>query len=317
MSSTLFASSLLVSLVVSSVSAFFADEHQVREYEDWRHESNDEMIQALKQFNHIQSPQVESVMRSIDRRRFIERPIMNNPYWDIPQSLGFGSVMSSPKVHAQALEILKEHLKPGARVLDIGSGSGYLTACMAHMVGPKGKVYAVEHIEDLVEQANRTMHTYYPNLMEHGRVEFVAGDGREGHKEGAPYDVIYVGGAVHYYPFKLIQQLAAGGKLLSPVGEYGEQSLMFYAKHSKDLHISGKALGDTKYMHLADKDQQLALWKPIISNKNYPKVDPIYILVQKKLRDKQEKDAKLEHKNYHDYFRNWAIAQPMQKYRQI
>uniref|UniRef100_A0A8D8LW27 protein-L-isoaspartate(D-aspartate) O-methyltransferase n=2 Tax=Cacopsylla melanoneura TaxID=428564 RepID=A0A8D8LW27_9HEMI len=211
MSSTLFASSLLVSLVVSSVSAFFADEHQVREYEDWRHESNDEMIQALKQFNHIQSPQVESVMRSIDRRRFIERPIMNNPYWDIPQSLGFGSVMSSPKVHAQALEILKEHLKPGARVLDIGSGSGYLTACMAHMVGPKGKVYAVEHIEDLVEQANRTMHTYYPNLMEHGRVEFVAGDGREGHKEGAPYDVIYVGGAVHYYPFKMMNQTKENG----------------------------------------------------------------------------------------------------------
>ncbi|XP_026676931.1 uncharacterized protein LOC103505938 isoform X2 [Diaphorina citri] len=119
--------------------------------------------------------------------------------------------MSSPKVHAQALEILKDYLKPGAKVLDIGSGSGYLTACMAHMVGPTGKVYAVEHIEDLVAQANKSMHTYYPNLMEGGRVQFVDGDGREGHAAEGPYDVIYVGGAVHHYPFKIMNQTKENG----------------------------------------------------------------------------------------------------------
>ncbi|KAL1462730.1 hypothetical protein WDU94_014543 [Cyamophila willieti] len=267
MSSALLASSLLVILIVSGVSAFFADEHQVREYEDWRHESNDQMIEALKQFNHIQSPQVESVMRSIDRRRFIERPIMNNPYWDIPQSLGFGSVMSSPKVHAQALEILKDHLKPGARVLDIGSGSGYLTACMAHMVGPTGKVYAVEHIEDLVEQANRSMHTYYPNLMEKGRVEFIAGDGREGHKEGAPYDVIYVGGAVHYYPFKLFNQINAEGRLIAWVGnKKGKQHLVaidrphdYHNNKLGNVSLSIKKLEKSKMgEYLVDHDEQMA-----------------------------------------------------------
>ncbi|XP_017298128.1 protein-L-isoaspartate(D-aspartate) O-methyltransferase-like isoform X3 [Diaphorina citri] len=306
------------SLVVIAWAAPMEQQHVVREYEDWRHESNDEMIEALKRFGHIASPKVESVMRSIDRRRFIERPIMNNPYWDIPQSLGFGSVMSSPKVHAQALEILKDYLKPGAKVLDIGSGSGYLTACMAHMVGPTGKVYAVEHIEDLVAQANKSMHTYYPNLMEGGRVQFVDGDGREGHAAEGPYDVIYVGGAVHHYPFKLIQQLVAGGKLLSAVGLYGEQSLMLYTKNEKDLKISAIDLGDTKFMHLSPKDRQLDFWKPIISNKNYPKVDPMYILLQKKIRETEGKvDREDEKTHKFPYFKNWAIAQPNQKYRQM
>lgn len=115
----------------------------------------------------------------------------------------------------------------------------------------------------------------------------------------------------------MIQQLAGGGKLLSPVGEYGEQFLAFYTKDKNDFKITAKDLGDTKYMHLTSKDNQLALWKPIISNKNYPKVDPMYILVQKKIKQSEGKVVQDENKEFRDYFRNWAIAQPKQKYRQM
>lgn len=77
--------------------------------------------------------------------------------------------------------------------------------------------------------------------------------------------------------------------MLSAVGLYGEQSLMLYNKDKQDLKISAKTFGDTKFMHLNAKHTQLALWKPIISNKNYPKVDPMYILLQRKLRKEEGK----------------------------
>lgn len=82
--------------------------------------------------------------------------------------------------------------------------------------------------------------------------------------------------------------------MLSAVGLYGEQSLMLYNKDKQDLKISAKTFGDTKFMHLNAKHTQLALWKPIISNKNYPKVDPMYILLQRKLR-KENHFPKLGH----------------------
>ena len=57
-----------------------------------------------------------------------------DPYMDSPQSIGYGVTISAPHMHAQALEVLHDHLKEGSKALDIGSGSGYLTACMAIMV---------------------------------------------------------------------------------------------------------------------------------------------------------------------------------------
>lgn len=62
------------------------------------------------------------------------------PYMDSPQVIGYGATISAPHMHAYALELLKDHLKKGEKALDVGSGSGYLTACMALMVGKKGYV---------------------------------------------------------------------------------------------------------------------------------------------------------------------------------
>lgn len=69
------------------------------------------------------------------------------PYADTPQSIGHNATISAPHMHAHALELLRDQLHPGARVLDVGSGSGYLAACMALMVGPTGHVVGIEHIK--------------------------------------------------------------------------------------------------------------------------------------------------------------------------
>lgn len=73
-------------------------------------------------------------------------------------------------------------------VLDIGSGSGYLTVCMAYMVGSKGRVVGVEHIPELVEQAKKNTTQDHPAYLEEGRIAFFATDGRVGFPQEAPYD---------------------------------------------------------------------------------------------------------------------------------
>ncbi len=72
-------------------------------------------------------------MRRVDRKNYCP----HNSYMDAPQSIGYNATISAPHMHAHALELLKDHLYDGAVALDVGSGTGYLTACMAHMVGEK------------------------------------------------------------------------------------------------------------------------------------------------------------------------------------
>ena len=70
------------------------------------------------------------------------------------QGIGYAVTISAPHMHAFALSNLEQHLQPGFSALDVGSGSGYLTACMAKMVGPQGRVTGIEHIPELVDKAH-------------------------------------------------------------------------------------------------------------------------------------------------------------------
>ena len=95
-------------------------------------------------------------------------------------------------MHANAAESLLPYLKPGARVLDVGSGSGYLTCVLAALVMPGGTVVGVEHIEALREMGERNARKgeVSREWVESGSVRFVKGDGRLGWREGAPWDAI-------------------------------------------------------------------------------------------------------------------------------
>ena len=78
----------------------------------------------------IKTAAVFNAMAAVDRKDFCP----TGPYKDNPQPIGSNATISAPHIHAYALELLKNHLKPGNKVLDVGSGSGYLTVCMALMV---------------------------------------------------------------------------------------------------------------------------------------------------------------------------------------
>lgn len=117
-------------------------------------------------------------------------------------------------MHASACESLLTYLKPGSTVLDIGSGSGYLTHVLAELVKPGGTVIGVDHIQPLVDLATANMGKSEEGkgLLESGTVKFVKADGRLGYKDGAPYDAIHVGAAAAMHHKELEEQLKAPGR---------------------------------------------------------------------------------------------------------
>ena len=117
-------------------------------------------------------------------------------------------------MHAMAAESLLSDLHPNDRVLDIGSGSGYLTHVLANLVKPTGTVIGVDHIQGLVDLANENMSKRVEGreMLKSGQVRFIKADGRLGWKEGGPYDAIHVGAAADEAHQELIEQLKAPGR---------------------------------------------------------------------------------------------------------
>jgi protein-L-isoaspartate(D-aspartate) O-methyltransferase len=120
-------------------------------------------------------------------------------------------------MHASALELLKDHITADSHILDVGSGSGYLTSCFAryHIAkfgkSTSGYVVGIEKVPELVEKSVKNIKKDDASLLESGKIVIVEGDGRLGCPEHAPFDVIHVGAAATVAPHELIDQLKPGG----------------------------------------------------------------------------------------------------------
>lgn len=159
-------------------------------------------------------------------------------------------------MHASACETLLPYLTPGAKVLDIGSGSGYLTAVLANLVGPSGTVIGIDHIQPLVTLAQSNMEKSEAGrqMLDSGQVKFVKGDGRKGWQEGAPYDAIHVGAAAAEHHQVLEGQLKAPGRMFVPVEE-GWMQHIYVVDKREDGSVEKKKLYGVQYVPLTDAPQ--------------------------------------------------------------
>ncbi len=128
-------------------------------------------------------------------------------------SIGFGQTISQPLVVAFMLELLE--LKEGEKVLDVGSGSGWTSSLLAEIVGKKGKVVALDIIQELKEFGEKNASKY--NFVKKGIIQFVCADANNGFEKEAPFDKILASAAAVKIPDSWKKQLKIGGRIVAPV----------------------------------------------------------------------------------------------------
>ncbi len=170
------------------------------------------------------APTVSAAMRKVPRHEFVPVEVRAGAYLNSPLPIGDGQTISQPYIVALMTELAD--VRPDARVLEIGTGSGYQAAVLAEIAR---EVYTIEIIETLGQRAAETLRRLgYDNVL------VKIGDGYAGWPEAAPFDAIIVTAAPEEVPEPLIRQLRAGGRLVVPVGPEGAvQSLRVLTKDAE------------------------------------------------------------------------------------
>lgn len=156
----------------------------------------------------------------IPRHLFLPEGTWPRAYEDAPVPIGFSQTASQPSLQAYYLQVLAPQADD--TVLELGTGSGFLTALLASMAD---RVYSIDRVRDLSTRARKTL-----DSLAIRNVALMVGDGTIGWRKFAPYDVIVVSAASPGVPQALIDQLAEGGRMLIPVGDRRSQRLMLVRK---------------------------------------------------------------------------------------
>lgn len=183
----------------------------------------DQYIQPLIDQGYLKSTRIINAFKKIKRADFLPAELQDQAHVNHPLPIGYNQTISQPLTVAFMLELLG--VKSGDKVLDVGSGSGWQTALLAELVGPSGRIIAIERIPELMEFGRKNVGKYgYLN------VEFVCTDATGGYKNEAPYDRIIVAAAAEdNIPEKFYQELSKNGRLVIPVGKH-EQDIVVIDK---------------------------------------------------------------------------------------
>lgn len=206
-------------------------------------EQLDRMVDEQLSAKGISDPQVLQAFRAVPREEFVPEGMREFAYHATPLPIGHEQTISQPLVVALTIEAL--HLGENASVLEIGTGSGYAAAVLAHVAK---EVYTVERIEPLAEEARARL-----ERLEYQNVHVLCGDGTLGWPEHAPYDGIAVAAGGHEPPPALLQQLKVGGQMVIPVGPDKTSQVLTRIVRKSETEFSQESLGGVRFVPLIGK----------------------------------------------------------------
>jgi protein-L-isoaspartate(D-aspartate) O-methyltransferase len=168
----------------------------------------------------ISDLEILQLFDQVPRHAFLPEGVSPRAYEDAPIPIGYQQTASQPSLQAYYLTLLRP--ERSEKILEIGTGSGYLTALLALMAN---RVYSVERVRQLSQRARKAL-----DLMGLKNVALLVGDGTIGWRKYAPFDVVVVSAASPSIPSALVDQLGEGGRMLIPVGARDSQELIMVRK---------------------------------------------------------------------------------------
>ncbi len=184
------------------------------------------LIDNLIKDGWLKTPGIIEAFKKIKRIDFMPEDVKDLTEINEALPIGYGQTISQPLVVAFMLEQLGP--QKGDKILDIGSGSGWTTALLSHVVGNKGKVIAIEIVSELKEFGEKNVSKY--NFIQKGVAEFICADGSKGYEKEAPFDKILASASAQKLPLAWKEQLKIGGRIVTPIGS----SIWLYIKKTEN-----------------------------------------------------------------------------------
>ena len=191
----------------------------VNSCEDFYTQARLQMVEEQIVARGIRNQQVLDAMRSVPRELFVPEKLIRQAFDDNPLPVAAGQTISQPYIVAAMSELLELPPEGGAKILEIGTGTGYQAAVLAHM---GHKVFSIERLPELVQSARWNI----AKMPFEAKIKIILGDGSIGHEEEAPYDGIIVTAAAPQIPKSLAEQVRTGGKIVIPCGNPAIQELI-------------------------------------------------------------------------------------------
>ncbi|OQA42559.1 MAG: Protein-L-isoaspartate O-methyltransferase [Chloroflexi bacterium ADurb.Bin325] len=209
----------------------------------------------------ITDPAVRAALAATPRHLFVPPELRDEAYEDIALPIGQGQTISQPYIVALMTQALR--LTPDSRVLEIGTGSGYQTAILAHITP---HVWSVEVLPELARAAGERLQGLgCPAMLK-------VGDGSLGWPEYAPYDAVMVTAAGAEIPPALVQQLAPGGRLVMPVGGSAWDQMLWLVEKGPDDALYAERLAEVRFV-------------PLVARRRPPDADPALAALRRRLHE--------------------------------